>query len=215
MLLLAASEILSVMATVLAMQSASSSVDRVAPVSYAADNDVCTNDLMESIWGALPNCEPRPEVVALDLPSDDPDVVEVIPSHVVVPRCSGVCHEGNLYHKCVPKSESRARQTFQVMFRKLPTSGSSSGMECSTVEVETHSSCKCGCDLEASLCSPKQKYDHHFCKCRCSDGNAKTECHKQRNRKFWDEHSCQCVCRPEEYRECTTGFIYDAIDSCQ
>ncbi len=60
-----------------------------------------------------------------------------------------------------------------------------------------------------------QDYDHHFCKCRCSNSEAKAACSQEKGRKFWDERNCQCVCRAEEYRECSTGFVYDAIDTCK
>lgn len=133
--------------------------------------DKCSNDIISGIWSDLPKCQPRQEVVKLPLP-DDPDVVEVIPSHVVVPRCSGVCHQGNLYHQCVPHDKERGTKTFkvkvsiekqssrgiesrfildQVMFRRL-----NSIVECSSVTLETHNSCKCGCDLESANCSEKQ-----------------------------------------------------------
>ena len=134
----------------------------IAPVSYG-QSDVCTNDLISAIWSELPNCEPRLEVIELTLPPGDPNVVEVIPSHVVVPRCSGVCHAGNLYHRCVPDLEGgRSRKQFRVMFRKapgLPGGGSGGGgvaMDCALVEVETHLHCKCGCDIEADFCTDKQ-----------------------------------------------------------
>lgn len=51
----------------------------------------------------------------LPLP-DDPDVIEVIPAQVEVSLCGGVCHEGNLYHKCVPKTGARTKKTVQVSF---------------------------------------------------------------------------------------------------
>ena len=61
----------------------------------------------------MPTCQPRDTIVKLPLP-DDASVDEVIPSHVVVKRCSGVCHEGNVYHQCVPKSGARTDQGCQV-----------------------------------------------------------------------------------------------------
>ena len=35
---------------------------------------------------------------------------------VEVSRCGGVCHEGNLYHKCVPKTGARNMKSVQVGF---------------------------------------------------------------------------------------------------
>jgi len=110
----------------------------------------CSNEVIASIWSSLPECKPRPAMVRLPLP-DDPDVVEVIPSHVSVPRCSGVCHEGNVYHKCVPKANTTAATSHSVMLRRH-----SGAIDCSEVQVETHISCTCGCDTKASECNPKQ-----------------------------------------------------------
>ena len=61
------------------------------------------------IFAEMPTCLPRDTIVKLPLP-EDASVDEVIPSHVVVKRCSGVCHEGNVYHQCVPKSGARTNQ---------------------------------------------------------------------------------------------------------
>merc|ERR1719369_2717252 len=33
--------------------------------------------------------------------------------------------------------------------------------------------------------------------------------------KIWDSERCQCQCRPEEWKECSTGFTYDGVYSCQ
>ena len=36
-----------------------------------------------------------------------------------------------------------------------------------------------------------------------------------RGRKYWEEETCRCICKPEEFRECSTGFVYDAKDTCE
>ena len=121
--------------------------------SYSGEApEQCSSQVMAQIWQEMPACKPRETLVPLLLPEDDANVVEVIPSHVAVPRCAGVCHVGNLYHHCVPAAGARRAERFQVMFRTMQNSQ----LECSTVEVEVHDSCKCGCDVEASSCSPKQ-----------------------------------------------------------
>ncbi len=76
-------------------------------------SEQCTNEGVGGIWANLPPCKPRDTLVGLPLP-DDANVVEVIPSHVMVPRCSGVCHEGNLYHHCVPTEDGRSTKLFEV-----------------------------------------------------------------------------------------------------
>ncbi len=172
-------------------------------------------------------------MVKLPLPADA-SIDEVIPSHVVVKRCAGVCHQGNVYHQCVPNTGSRVDRKVEVLFRRTDSDGQGS-LECSTVSVEEHESCKCGCDVEAVHCKDTQVriyvlnectecttiflsfqvYDHHFCKCRCRDSDARAKCHAARIRKFWDDANCRCVCRQEEYKECSTGFVFDPIDTCE
>merc|ERR1719341_1174066 len=44
------------------------------------------------------SCQPRQEIVQLEVPSDM-NIVQVIPSHVAVAQCSGSCPD-NLGHKC-------------------------------------------------------------------------------------------------------------------
>ena len=125
----------------------------IGSASYTRDaSEQCTNQVMAQIWQEMPACKPREVLVPLPLPPDDADVIEVIPSHVAVPRCAGVCHVGNLYHHCVPGAGARRIERYQVMLRRLQDSQ----LECTTVEVEAHDHCKCGCDVDASNCTAKQ-----------------------------------------------------------
>ena len=80
----------------------------------------CPNTAYSDVMASMPMCEPRETLVKLDLPND-PMIEEVLPSHVLVPRCSGVCYEGNNFHKCVPEDGGRSSQTFQVLI--LTTDG--------------------------------------------------------------------------------------------
>ena len=73
----------------------------------------CPNTMYSDVLSSIPPCEPRDTLVKLPLPND-PMIEEVIPSHVLVPRCSGVCYQGNTYHKCVPETGGRSVQNFQV-----------------------------------------------------------------------------------------------------
>ena len=62
----------------------------------------CPNTAYSDVMASMPDCQPRETLVKLDLPNDEM-IEEVLPSHVLVPRCSGVCYEGNNFHKCVPE----------------------------------------------------------------------------------------------------------------
>jgi hypothetical protein len=44
----------------------------------------------------------------------------------------------------------------QVIFRKAYAELGNPAIACSTINVEEHTDCKCGCDLEASSCSKNQ-----------------------------------------------------------
>lgn len=74
----------------------------------------CPNTVYSVVMSNIPLCEPRDTLVKLDLPSDNAMIEEVMPSHVLVPRCSGVCYQGNNFHKCVPDVGGRSSQNFQV-----------------------------------------------------------------------------------------------------
>jgi hypothetical protein len=44
----------------------------------------------------------------------------------------------------------------QVVFRKSNAAIGNPGLSCSTIEIEEHTDCKCGCDVEAVNCTTKQ-----------------------------------------------------------
>ena len=51
---------------------------------------------------------------------------------------------------------------------------------CGVVEVETHTSCRCGC--EEVECTSLQMYDKRMCQCRCRDQGAMGQCLVQYNK---------------------------------
>ena len=75
----------------------------------------CSNTAFRDVYSSMPECRPRETLVKLDLPNN-PMIEEVIPSHVLVNRCSGACHEGTSYHKCVPRPGGRSTQNFEVLY---------------------------------------------------------------------------------------------------
>ena len=87
------------------------------PQSHApqyAPTHQCSNTAYSEVYSSMPACQPRETLIKLDLPTNDPEIEEVLPSHVLVPRCSGVCHQGNNFHKCVPETGGRSTQNFEV-----------------------------------------------------------------------------------------------------
>ncbi|TRY67195.1 hypothetical protein TCAL_08052 [Tigriopus californicus] len=170
----------------------------------------CPSDLKTKIWREMPHCNPRDILVDLPLPSHLNTVQEVIPPQVMAKRCQGVCAQGNDYHQCVARPEGRFNKTIEVLL--LDKNGN---YKCGETQVEFHESCKCGCDLEATTCSAVQFYDHGVCKCRCQDIRAHQRCiHYGTKQKFWDESSCRCICRAEMFKACSTGFVYDGLETC-
>ncbi len=171
----------------------------------------CTHDHQWAAFEASAECQPRDAVVALE--PDSPDVLEVIPSSAIVPRCAGACHIGaSSAHRCVPSIAGRETRRFDVILRKADDS-----IACSTVDVEAHSACDCGCEPDAALeCNEKQDYDGHLCRCRCKDSDARVACLNDAERpRTWNEEHCACFCRLETLTECSSGFIFDAIERCE
>lgn len=180
-------------------------------VRHASQPATCSDQAKHAVWRSLPECQPRPTLVLLPLPQD-PHILQVIPSSVEVALCAGTCHLDNqLYHHCVPMET--VNTTVPVMYERLVL-GQQTGVEelCATVQVETHTACRCGCpDVQ---CGPRQVYDSATCECKCGDQGARGQCLVQYN-KVWDSQLCSCRCRPEEWRECSTGYTYDGVYSCQ
>jgi len=168
----------------------------------------CSAEEKAEIWSFLPTCQPRNILVSIPHPTD-PDVIQYIPNQVEVPRCAGTCtQEGKLYHRC-SANETGVLEVPVILERIL---GTQTVEVCTYVKVEVHKSCKCGCSPEP--CTAKQEYNEKVCACTCRDLGAMGQCLVQYN-KIWDTERCSCRCRPEEWKECNTGFVYDGIFTCQ
>jgi len=168
----------------------------------------CTESERTQVWSSLPSCQPRDVLVTIPFPPD-PDLIQFIPSQVELKRCAGTCHqEGQLYHRC--SANVTAMQEVPVILEKI--TGQSTVEVCTTVSMEIHKSCGCGCGEEK--CNPLQEFNEKTCSCRCKNAGAMGQCVVQHN-KIWDEDRCSCRCRAEEWKECTTGFSYDGLFTCQ
>ena len=108
----------------------------------------CTENNFKNVFENLPQCMPRRTLVSLPL-SNDFDIIEIIPSKIEIERCDGVCHNGQLYHKCVPSSKNVKQ--IEVILRTL-----NGDYQCSTIQLEQHLDCKCSCDIESANCTPQQ-----------------------------------------------------------
>lgn len=191
------------------MEMGNSSISALPSSEQYSFQDQCPNHLKQKIYEEMPHCAPRDTLVNLPVPYSS-DIVEVIPHQVIAQRCQGVCAQGNEHHQCVPNQLGRTNKRFEVLLRDQ-----NGNYKCGETQVEFHDSCKCGCDVDSARCSQLQMYDHRYCRCFCRDIRAKMECLRyESEQKFWDESSCRCICRAELVRECTTGFVYDGLDTC-
>eukprot|EP00095_Tigriopus_kingsejongensis_P011808 maker-scaffold71_size417697-snap-gene-2.16 protein:Tk11808 transcript:maker-scaffold71_size417697-snap-gene-2.16-mRNA-1 annotation:"GA20104" len=174
---------------------------------FQAD-EICSTLDKERIWNEIPKCIPRDTLVSLPPPEDE-TILEFFPSQVMVPRCSGGCHlSGNHQHKCLPVPKSRYQKPIQVIAKR-----GSQTFNCSTIELEAHRDCRCGCEIDASNCSADQVFVQTLCQCQCRDFDEQNKCQRT-NDKFWDRNSCQCLCLPSVTKECSTGYNFDSIDTC-
>ena len=74
----------------------------------------CSNFALSNAMALTPICEPREISFHLPLPKD-PRIEEIIPSQVLLQRCSGGCLQGKSY-KCIPEPGGRSSETFEVRF---------------------------------------------------------------------------------------------------
>eukprot|EP00092_Neocalanus_flemingeri_P027792 GFUD01030169.1.p1 GENE.GFUD01030169.1~~GFUD01030169.1.p1 ORF type:complete len:277 (-),score=28.97 GFUD01030169.1:259-1089(-) len=154
-------------------------------------------------------CNTREEVVELELPPDG-GVIQVIPSHVSVARCSGSCMN-NPSHSCTPL-DYRMKEVEVMMVTSTFSEGPWQTL-CSTQRVREDISCSCGCSISAADCSSiHHKYDGHSCKCSCQNTNERYHCLQKD--KIWDSETCSCLCRPDTWKICSTGYLFDGQNSC-
>jgi len=168
----------------------------------------CTASMEEAahanleMWG----CEPRDQIVGLELPNAT--FFHMLPNHVRVKRCGGTCST-SVYKSCLP-SRTHERNVDVLLMPNNAAEGI-----CSTVSVEEHDSCTCGCKTTADDCdAQRQRFISRECKCICSDIEAKQACQNQDY--YWDETSCSCLCLPRaQWTACHTGYAFNpTIETC-
>jgi len=129
--------------------------------------------------------------VAVQVPEPEDFIAEFIfPSHIIVPRCSGLCLD-QPGGTCLPKRPPKIISHQVVLYNVNGT------QTCRQVELEHHRSpCRCVCLLTSSDCGPLQIFDSQKCMCSCdkSHNAAKYSC-AQDSRHVWDERQCSCVCK--------------------
>lgn len=129
--------------------------------------------------------------VAVKVPEPEDFITEAIfPSHIVVPRCSGVC-VSSAGLTCHPKKKPKIVSHDVVLYN------ANGSQVCRQIQLEHHKGpCKCSCQQSEADCLPHQVWYEDTCQCGCArtDSAAKHYCALDANRQ-WSDESCSCVCK--------------------
>jgi len=143
--------------------------------------------------------------VAVKVPEPEDFITDAIfPSHIVVPRCSGVCvNSAGL--TCHPKKKPK------IIAHEVVLYNSNGTQVCRHVELEHHKGpCKCSCQLSNADCSPRQVFSESQCSCHCDKAsNADKYSCALDLKKYWDDRQCACLCKTK----CPIGLELD-FDLC-
>lgn len=131
--------------------------------------------------------------VAVKVPEPEDFITEAIfPSHIVVPRCSGVCvNSAGL--TCHPKKKPK------IVSHEVVLYNANGSQVCRQIQLEHHKGpCKCSCQQSVENCSSHQVWYEDTCQCGCArtDSLAKHSCALDTNR-HWDDETCMCVCKTQ------------------
>jgi len=146
--------------------------------------------------------------VAVQVPIPDNTIPDlIIPTHIVVPRCTGLCLT-SIGSSCSPRKSKLESHNIVVYVNSTPY--------CSTIELEHHRGpCRCECDKTDSACSAlssRHVYSEESCSCICNPNllPQKMSCLNSTGR-VWNQETCSCSCLNQ--RSCVKGSKWDG-DSC-
>jgi len=196
----------------------------VASFGLSVANTCSQKEVFHHVIKSLPNCEPLDTLVKIELPNDIGHVEKFLPSHVLIPRCSGL-HSGTCeslyYHSSATKCISSSKRNKEVMYISYDTFvNNKQYWKCISLNVTEDTSCECGCDIqEVNECI------HIFVKPSKREikgdmdinSEEKYACYSTRSaKKIWKRApECRCECHPSQQRECSTGYVYDGIHECK
>ncbi|KAG8226120.1 hypothetical protein J437_LFUL006750 [Ladona fulva] len=157
--------------------------------------DECSHSFRKSFHGNLMkyNCMPRPTIV--ELITSSPSML-LIPSRVLVNRCSGECHA---------KQSCLATNSTHTTFEVQQMSILDDTLKCGVVHVEEHARCSCKCTVMKEHCNEKQIYKPGECMCYCINDEERERCNATPGR-FWDDDQCTCQCHAK--KDCSTGLVW-------
>eukprot|EP00094_Tigriopus_californicus_P005140 TCALIF_04954-PA protein Name:"Protein of unknown function" AED:0.29 eAED:0.29 QI:295/0.25/0.2/0.4/0.75/0.6/5/0/303 len=154
------------------------------------------------------HCQPHSVLVPIPFPTNDLSIQRLHPSHVFMKRCLGL--RGAL---CQPGTKEVVK--VPVILEKCETNSEElCQRSCANIEMESHTSCVCGCPLQTKAdCPPKKLIQDEDCSCQCEDQEGKEACLNHSNR-TWDDDLCQCRCHTDLLRICPQGHVFDFFDTC-
>ena len=124
----------------------------------------CSNSQMQAAWMSkadpVTSCQPRPTIISLSEAASGLGHSLSAPTHVEVARCGGSCPQSHSSMvSCVPASV--ASKMVPVMVTPVTVTSGVQEDVCTSIRVETHESCKCGCEVTPMDCNPKQVKTHY------------------------------------------------------
>jgi len=155
------------------------------------------------------DCQPIAKILKLPLPSNN-SVTQMTPQYIEATLCGGGCH--NSRQSCVP-THSKIRKVPVILSKcGLSTTGRCE-KECTKVEVEEHTACRCACLSEQQECkTPGHVFNKVSCSCQCQDQGPAKDCRDQG--RVWNTETCVCSCPPASVKPCSTGFEFDFKSTC-
>jgi len=155
------------------------------------------------------DCRPIAKILKLPLPSNN-SVTQMTPQYIEATLCGGGCH--NSRQSCVP-THSKIRKVPVILSKcGLSTTGRCE-KECTKVEVEEHTGCRCACLSEQQECkTPGHVFNKVSCSCQCQDQGPAKDCRDQG--RVWNTETCVCSCPPSSLKPCSTGFEFDFKSTC-
>ena len=136
------------------------------------------------------------------------EVVQVVPDTVAVSRCKGGC---NLpAHSCHPTQVVERQVEVMLVLARWPHGEHQ--VVCSSIQVEDHLACGCGCEVKPDHCSQRHYYQETTCRCLCRHTEERAVCIE--SGRTWDHNTCTCTCPRHTWTSCSTGYVFDYSSSC-
>jgi len=183
----------------------------VAGETFGSTPWSCGARKQQQIFDSIPECKVRETVIDLRPTfANRSDIIQVMPSHAVVQRCSGGC--STALHTC--QAQSYRLRTVEVMLVLEVFPQGEHEILCSEAILQEDEECTCDCRVREEHCLPGlQNYHPESCSCMCTNMEEWSSC-LNRNM-VWDPYSCSCSCPAHTWQPCSTGYVFDLTHSCR